>query len=368
MSPPDTTEAMVLEDSGEMGLQEFQTPDVGENDLLLEIEMTSVCGSDVELYEGDLHTWDPPYPLILGHEIVGRVGELGATAADHHGVEQGDRVILEPYIPSYQAPYAQRGYYQLDDDVQVYGINKSCAEPPHLWGGYSHRMIVQEHSKLHPIAEDVPSEAACLSSVMGNGVRWIVDKGDVGPGDSVVVIGPGVQGLASVLMAHLGGADPIVLIGTSSDTDRMELGEEYGATHTINLDETDPAAAMADITADGLADVAVCSAPATAAIRLGVDLLAPLGTAVIVANTEQEATPVVMDDLIQKEAQIVAGLGQSNNMPAAISVVERYPDLVQQMISHVFPLKDAEKALRKQVHHSEAFDESLVHAAIRPNN
>jgi alcohol dehydrogenase len=358
---------MVLDEPGKMGLQEFQTPDLDENQLLLEIEMTSVCGSDVELYEGELHTWDPPYPLILGHEIVGRVGELGPNAGEHHGVETGDRVILEPYIPDYQAPYAQRGYYQLDDDVQVYGINTSCANPPHLWGGYSDRMVVQEHSKLHPIDEDVPSEAACLSSVMGNGVRWIVDKADVAPGDSVVVVGPGVQGLASVLMAHLVGADPIVLVGTSSDTDRMELGKEYGATHTINLDETDPTAAMTDITADGLADVAVCSAPATSAIRLGIDLLAPLGTAVIVANTELEETPVVMDDLIQKEAQIIAGLGQSNNMPAAISVVERHADLVQQMISHVFPLEDAEVALQKQVGHSETFDESLIHAAIRPS-
>ena len=86
-----TAQAAVLVAPRQVEMQEFTLPEIRDDDGLLKIEITGVCGADWAPYLGDTKTCSPP--VILGHEIVGRVERIGAKAAARWGVKEGDRVL-----------------------------------------------------------------------------------------------------------------------------------------------------------------------------------------------------------------------------------------------------------------------------------
>src|SRR3954447_24106177 len=92
---PVRSRAMVLEAPERLVAQDFAIPDVGADDGLLEVEMAGICHTDVELFRG---TTTYALPIIPGHEIVGRISELGPLAAKRWGVEVGDRVAVESIV------------------------------------------------------------------------------------------------------------------------------------------------------------------------------------------------------------------------------------------------------------------------------
>jgi alcohol dehydrogenase len=79
-----------------MTLKEFEIPQIGPEEFLLKVEMVGICGGDPIEYEG--RNPKTHYPLILGHEVVGHIAEIGDKAAKQYGVEVGDRVTVEPYV------------------------------------------------------------------------------------------------------------------------------------------------------------------------------------------------------------------------------------------------------------------------------
>lgn len=138
-------------------------------------------------------------------------------------MDVGDRVTVEPYIACNKCEYCLTGLYQAHLPHMTYGVALNCDKPPYLWGAYSQYLFVAPGSRLHRIAPEVPAEAACLSSVIGNGVRWVRTKGEVRYGESVAIVGAGAQGLASVVAAKESGAYPIMVIGLTKDRVKFEV-------------------------------------------------------------------------------------------------------------------------------------------------
>ena len=84
--------AAVLTGIRQMEMRDIPIPEIGDEDGLLKVEMVGVCGSDPGFYNGKTKV---PFPLIMGHEIVGRIEEIGANKAKMSGVKKGDRVVVE---------------------------------------------------------------------------------------------------------------------------------------------------------------------------------------------------------------------------------------------------------------------------------
>jgi len=340
--------SIVLEAPRKVSHKYFDIPSIGSEEMLLEVEAVSICGSDAERYVG-VRFGGPlasPLPIIMGHELVGRVGEIGQEASKFYGVKQSDRVIVEPYILCGRCRYCLTGYYQLCVRMRCYGINISCNEPPHLWGAYGQYMYVASNSRVHKIASNVPKEEACLASTIGNGIRWIGTKGDVQSGDTVLVVGPGPQGLATVAVADHIGADKIILAGTSVDKSRLQLSREFGADYTVNVDEENLVDRVKDITSGEMVDVAVFTTGSTRAMSEATRLVKPLGTCVIPGLTGGKTVPMITDEIVTKELRIVGGLGQSWNVEAAISLLEKQKYPVKKMATHILPLEEADRGLK----------------------
>lgn len=355
------TPSIQLEGEKQLATREYELPDVSDEGALLEVETTSVCGTDIGLYQGQSHF--EKLPLVLGHEVAGRIVDGAPETLERWGVEIGDRVMPEPYIPCYDCSHCQTGNYHMCEENRCYGVSISADEAPHIWGGYGKYMYLHPNSRVHRVADDVPSRAACLGSVVGNGVRWVLTKGDVDPNDSVAIIGPGAQGLATTIVADEAGADPVILMGLSSDDHRLQLGSELGATHTFFTDDADVTDEVAELT-DGGPDVVVVTAPAAPAVQMAVDLVRRRGR-IVLPGLVGEAVEIDTDRLVVDEISLLGGRGQALNVERAMSILERRASDVASINTHIFDVEDAETAILQQIP-GEAFNPDIVHAALEP--
>ena len=340
------TSAVVIA-SEQMELQEFPIPSIGPEEMLLRVEMVAICGSDPHHYSGGKYNI---FPKILGHEMVGFVEKVGEKAAQDYGVTVGERIVVEPYIPCWRCRYCATGYYQLCPQRRIYGVNMSCKEPPHLWGAYGEYMYVAPASRVHKIGRHVSPQAAALSSVIGNGVRWVVTKGKLRVGEAVAIVGPGALGLASTIVAHHAGADRIIVLGLRTDERRLKFAQGCGATHTLVNEEEDVAARVKEICQGELPSLVIEASGSPEGINTALSLVRPAGTCVISGNTGK-LTSIDTDAIVRNEIQILGGLGQSRDVEAAIKIIEggRYP--IDQMIGRVYRLREAEQALQHFMDH-----------------
>lgn len=348
----------VVESPSRMVLREFPIPAIGPEEMLLRVELVAICGSDRHHYQGGAYH---VFPKILGHEMVGFVDRIGETAARQYRVAEGDRVVVEPYIPCWRCRYCATGYYQLCPQRRIYGVNLSSEKPPHLWGAYGQYLYVAPGSRVHRIAADVPPEAATLSSVIGNGVRWVASKGRVRVGEPVVVVGPGAIGLASVIAAHYCGAGPIIVAGLPEDQPRLAFARRCGATDLLVVGEEDLPARVRAICGGELAPLVVEASGSNGGVVAALSLVRPAGRCVL-AGTTGRPTAVNFDPIVRSEIEILGGLGQSWDVEPAIRIIEsgRYP--IAEMVAAVHPLEEAEPALQSFIQRPRDF----IRIALRP--
>lgn len=333
--------SMVLVSPLKLELQEFEIPQINRNEALLKVIAVGVCSTDVAAYQGKFTRW--PLPLIMGHEVIGKIVEIGDIASKIYKVNVGDTVAVEPYISCGVCEYCSKGHYQLCVNGYAYGAI-SCTIPPHLWGGYSQYMYIAPGSHIHKIPKEMDVIVGTMVNVISNGIRWICTKGRVNFGDTVVILGPGVQGLSSTLVAKEVNAK-VILAGLSKDKERLQLGKELGADFLIYLDEEDIYKRVSEITNNKMADVCIVCAPSISAIEIAPTLVKRMGRVVIIANTEGKKAVFIPDEIVWHEIEIVGGLGQSD-ANKAIEIISKYQSKVRKMISKTFNLKDLEEAFK----------------------
>ncbi|MFC1884086.1 zinc-binding dehydrogenase [Thermodesulfobacteriota bacterium] len=342
------TRAMVLTGPRKLEMQEFDLPEVGDADGILRLELIGVCGSDPGIYKGKLRGGPRPYPLILGHEIVGRVEKMGSAAKERHGVEEGDRVIIEYAFGCGECEACLSGRYVLCSKSYTYGSMISCKEPPHLFGAYADYLYIHPRAMVHKIGEDiVPEVGVLISAVLGNAVRWLGTIGNASLGQSIVIIGPGQQGLAGVIVSKEAGAGPIIVLGTSKDKKRLDMALRFGADIVIDVDNEDPVKVVKEATGGKKAGLLMDATghPSGAASALAV---AGFGSTVILPGLYGSDTevPLKLDKAVLKEIKMIGVF--SHNFPAvetAIGIARKGKYPIEEMISHRFPLEKAEEAV-----------------------
>lgn len=341
------TLSAVLEQAGKIKIKAFPIPSIGPDEGVLQIERAGVCGTDPKIYKGMLKV--PRLPLILGHEIVGVIEDIGEKAAVKYGVQKGDRVVMEATVRCGYCVYCITGKYKFCENARVYGIKASCDDPPHLWGAYGQRMYIAPGSIVHRISKDIPAERAVLiNAVIANGIDWVRNAGQVHIGDTVVIQGVGQQGLAAVVASTESGAGRIVVTGLSRDSERLVLAREFGADVCINVDQEDAVKVVADLTSGRMADVVVDVTGDGGAIQKSLDLVKKQGTVVNAGVTgTNKLTPLPLDKILFKEIRFQGVYAkQTDAIVAAIRLAEsgQYP--FEKMVSHVFRLEEAEEALK----------------------
>jgi threonine dehydrogenase-like Zn-dependent dehydrogenase len=366
-SMPRTTRAIVQTGPRQLELRELPIPEIDDDSALLRVEACGICGSDVEQYTGALPV---RWPLIPGHEPLAIIETIGDRAARRWGVGPGDRVAVEVLIPCGHCRACLEGRYQLcRGRGGMFGYAYvPLSHPPGLWGAYADYMYLDPHSIVHRMRKDIPASLAVMFNPLGAGFRWAVELPQTGPGDIVLILGPGQRGLASVIAARAAGADRILVTGLTRDAHKLALAKQFGADHTIDIETEDARARVRELTDGHGADVIVeVSAYASQPIAEALYYAAPGARIVLAGIKGFTAVPEFISDLVvMKELTIRGALGvTSRAYRSAIRLIESGELDLRAMHTHDFPLEHAEHAI--QLLAGEVAGETSIHSCLRPD-
>ena len=347
---PQKIRAAVALDHREVEVREFDAPRIAHDSGLLRVEQTGVCGSDWPYF---LNYPKSKGSMILGHETVGHVTALGAAAALRWGVKEGDRVALEEYLPCGHCHYCRTGDYRLCDATDTLVSNgirygsTPVSVAPSLWGGYGESLYLHPNTVFHAMPSSVPATQATLALPLGNGIEWAVLQGRAGMGTSVLIQGPGQQGLACVVAAREAGAASITVTGLSVDSARLALARELGAHHTVDVESADLLETVADITGGAMADLVIdCASGGTSSITSALQVVRKAGT-VLLCGRKGKPIPEFDSDLLFRKNITVKGVrGHSHRaVELAIQLIAsgRYP--LAKLCTHTFGLDQVRDAL-----------------------
>jgi threonine dehydrogenase-like Zn-dependent dehydrogenase len=335
-------------------LRDLPMPELGADAGLLKIELSGVCGSDWPYYQRYPKSKGP---LILGHEGVGTIDRLGREAAQRFGLQEGDRVALEEYLPCGHCNYCREGDYRLCDETDTLnrqGTIRYGSTPVTvgngLWGGYAQYQYLHPNAVMHRLPDHVPAKLGTLALPLGNGIEWAYLQGRVRLGETVVIQGPGQQGLACTIAAKEAGAGKIIVTGLSTEADvkRLALAREFGADHTVQVDRHDLLETVADLTGGDMADLVIdCSSGGPETVVAALQLARKRGR-VILGGRKFRGIPEFDSDLMITKFLTVRGMrGHSyQSVKLAIELIAsgRYP--LEKMCTHVFPLSEVDSAIR----------------------
>jgi threonine dehydrogenase-like Zn-dependent dehydrogenase len=342
----DKTRASVLVAPKEFELRELSLPEIGKDDGLLKIQACGVCGSDVHGYQRL-----EPGPRILGHENVGIVAKIGSEAARRWGVQEGDRVALEEYVPCGACKWCRSDDFRFCAQTDIAGSgprlwygSTALTVTPSLWGGYSDYMYMHPNAVVHKMPTHVPSAHAAAFLPFANGVEWAYQYGGVGLGKSIVVQGPGQQGLACVIAAKEAGAASIIVTGLARDARRLEIARKLGADHTINVEDEDVVARVKDITGGEGADVVVNVSGGKGTVAQAIAIASKFSTVVLAAPPKEDVSlaNVGRRNLVLKWAH-----GHSYaSVELAIQMIASGKYALEEVSTHTFGLDQVGDAIR----------------------
>jgi threonine dehydrogenase-like Zn-dependent dehydrogenase len=334
-------------------LRELELPEIPPDGALLKVEVAGVCGTDVTQYRLPLRGG----PLIMGHENVGSLARVGREFAARKGFKEGDLVFLEHYLPCGRCEWCHMGEYRhcaatewfYDPHAIRYGYT-SMDTAPGLWGGFSHYLYLPINAVLHKVPGGLTPEEAGVATPMSNGIQWAVIDGGVGFASTVLIQGPGQQGLCCLMASRQAGAAKTIVTGTSKDTRRLEVAKAFGADAVIDVQKEDALAVVQEVTEGRGVDVVIdCTVGAgPAPTLLGIEATKRRGgTMVVQGEGNQEFPSFPIGRLTRKGMTLKSARGHSYRaVELALHTLasRRFP--LEMMTTHSFSLAEVDYAIK----------------------
>jgi threonine dehydrogenase-like Zn-dependent dehydrogenase len=352
-------------------LREFTRPAIDDDSALLRVEVAGICGTDVKLYA------DPPAmihgPVIMGHENVGVIEQAGADFLRRHGLTVGDRVFVEHYVGCFHCEWCRIGEYRhceatdwrTNRDARRYGYT-SADNPGTLWGGFSEYMYLPWNAVLHRVPDGVTAELAGLVTPLSNGIEWALRAAGVGYSDTVLIQGPGQQGLSQVVACAQAGAAQIIVSGTTRDKARLELALDLGADATIDVLQEDPLERVMELTGGHGVDVVLdCTSRAgTGPVLLGIDALKRREGTLLIQGELAAFPDFPVKKLTEKAITIKSARGHSyRSCELALDQLAsgRFP--LERLATHRYGIDQVDHAIRVLAGETE---EDAIHISLMP--
>ncbi|WRT66294.1 chlorophyll synthesis pathway protein BchC [Kwoniella shivajii] len=345
--------AFILYDKLKTGYEEQPIPELGPDEVLVEIKKTGICGSDVHFYNtGGMGLVALEEPMCLGHESAGVLVQLGANGLVSKGVLQlGDRVALEPGVTCRMCTDCRGGCYQICEHMVF------AAYPPSR-GGTLQRYYKLPADLVYRLPESVGLEYGAMMEPLSVAVHAVANKGSMRTGYNVLIFGAGPVGLLAMAVAKGLGGNRIVAVDINEE--RLNFAKDYAATDVYipikpNADEPRPAysvRAAADLLLSlgiptrgpGSIDLVVDATGAEVCIQMGLNAIKPGGTYVQTGFGPPDIQ-VPMFRITTNEVQIKGGWRYGNgDYPLAIDLVNRGLVNLEPLLTHTFKFKDALEA------------------------
>ncbi|HUQ67302.1 MAG TPA: zinc-binding dehydrogenase [Flavitalea sp.] len=329
-------------DKWSVEIREIDRPQIGPDDVLLEVASVGVCGSDLHQWTSD-HSWPVNYPVVLGHEFGGVIAETGNNVSEW---KEGDRVVSETAaIIDLNNPMSKVGLYNLDPTRKGFGYGVN---------GAMTKYVKVPARCLHKVPDHLSFDQACLTEPCCVAYSAVVENTSLKPGDRVIIIGPGTIGILCAAMARLRGAQ-VAVVGLETDSGRVEIARQYGCTGIIG-DATKWARERDGLGADCVIDAAGNSKTLSTALKL----VRPNGKITKVGWGPQPLD-FSLDPLVQKNITLQGSFSHNWPMWERVLILLASGQLdVRPIIGGIWPISEWHEAFKKM------YNGEVVKSILKP--
>ncbi|HUD78479.1 MAG TPA: zinc-dependent alcohol dehydrogenase family protein [Streptosporangiaceae bacterium] len=325
--------AMVYRGPGLRAFEEVPDPEITDDaDVIVRVDATTICGTDLHILNGDVHTVRPG--RILGHEAVGTVEDVGSAVRT---MGEGDRVLVSCISACGACRYCRDGHYGqcLGGGGWILGNTYDGTQAEFV------RVPFADTSTYRLPAGVTDEQALMLADILPTGYEVGVLKAGVQPGDVVAVVGSGPVGLAAIMGARLFSPSHIIAIDVADR--RLEAAKQLGADVTVNNGVADPMAAVQSLT-DGLgADVTFEAVGQPETFDLAVRLTRP-GAHVANIGVHGKPAALHLEDQWIRDITITTGLVDTYSTPTLLRLLASGQLDAGRLVTHRFGFDDFDQA------------------------
>ncbi|HLN89768.1 MAG TPA: zinc-dependent dehydrogenase [Candidatus Binatia bacterium] len=322
--------AAVYYNNHDVRIQEIPVPQIGEDEVLLRVMASGICGSDViEWYRV------PQAPRVLGHEATGVISKVGGKV---ESVKVGDRVFVSHHVPCFQCRYCQRGNH-----TACHTLHTTNYYP----GGFAQYVVVPKINVQYGIYK-LPDT---MSFEEGTFIEPLacVSRGqrlaNLQKTDTLLIIGTGISGILHAQLAKFKGVENIVVADINPY--RLELAKKFGVHHTLDAKKNLPQK-LKEINGGRLADQVVVCTGATSAAMEALDCVESGGTILYFAVPDPSVKlPVPINQFWRNEITLRTSYGAApNDLEDSLKILTTGQLNVDDMITHKLSLSEAQEGFR----------------------
>ncbi len=306
-------------------VQEAPVPKIGPEEVLMRIEASGICGSDVmEWYRKDR------VPLVLGHEVAGTIVDAGREVKKYRA---GQRIAVAHHVPCNTCYYCLNGHHTACNTL------RSTNFDPGGFAEFVRLPAINVDRGIFPLPDDVSFEEATFVEPLACVLRAQRQAG-LRPGASVLVIGSGIAGLLHIHVARALGAGMIAATDISSY--RLEMAKRFGADLAINAREDVPAA-VSQLNGGRLADFVIVCAGALPAVGQALKSVERGGAVLLFAPTGPgEVVPLSINDFFWRNdvTLTTSYAGSPADYSAALDLIHARRVDAAKMITHRLPMAE----------------------------
>ncbi len=333
-----------------MIIKEIPKPTAGRGKVVVSLEYVGICGSDVHYYHnGKVGAYEVNLEedYMLGHECAGTVCEVGEGVTN---LKVGDRVCIEPGVTDGTCEFCKEGLYNLCPDVIF------LATPP--VPGCNEEFIEFPADYCFKLPDNVSTMEGALIEPLSVGFH-AANQGNVGVGDTVVILGSGCIGLVTLLSCKAHGAGKIIVVDLVKA--RLDKALELGADYVINGGEENAIDRIMELTDGKGAEKVFETAGSPFTIAQTPFAVKRGGTITLVGISPKEEITYNFAQIMDKEATIKSVFRYRNIYPKAIAAVAKGAIDVKQIVTHVFDFDHIQDAYQEAVNNKT----DLVKAVIK---
>jgi alcohol dehydrogenase, propanol-preferring len=333
--------ARIVKVNEPLQVQELQTPKPKSLQILVKVQSSGVCHSDVHAWEGyyegisgqQLKTTDRgvKYPLTPGHEIAGIVDSLGEQV---EGFSKNEKVLVYPWIGEGMCPACRIGQENLCDKPRSLGIYND--------GGYAEYVLVPNYKYLVKIGDDMDTDTSAPLSCAGLTAYGAIKNANLKPYDNVVIVGTGGLGLMAIQLTKAVTASRIIAMDI--DDKKLEVAKKEGADIIVNSKKEDPVKVVLDLTDRLGADAVIDFVNATKSVETDMQFLRRRAKLVLVGLFGGELKLSLVTMPTRAYSLIGSYTGSLDDLVELASLAER--GVIKPVVSSRFKLNQAGEALQ----------------------
>ncbi len=319
--------ALVLKAYNRFVYEDAPEPEIGPDEVLIQVKACGICGSDVHGMDGSSGRRIPP--LIMGHEASGVIVKLGSNVQNF---SEGERVTFDSTIYCGQCFYCRRGQINLCDNRRVLGV--SCDEY-RQHGAFAEYAAVPEHI-LYRLPQGLSFQQAAMVEPVSIAVH-AVELTSIALNDTAVVVGAGMIGLFVIQALRAAGCGKIIAVDIEQG--KLKLASRLGADNVLRADLADVQAEVYKLTQNRGADIALEVVGNSAALNTAISSLRKGGAVTVVGNLAPTAE-FPLQFVVTRQVTVNGSCASCGEYPACLDMIASGKINVNALISQVAPLSE----------------------------